>query len=174
MEQKKVATSQTVIIPCTKVNATTYKLNSFELNSIETDSGRNVFLTYKPTSGKPNRFGVKSIGAKTFTTSSLINLDQYEASIRKRDTESADVENYVYKSNSPGFYAISPWLTTTQINGFLITEYNGQSDMRIGPGLEGGGTFTCDVVLENETTKSFTFDFGVKSESSGWSGMLGT
>lgn len=174
-ETKTVATSQTVIIPCTKVNDTTYKLNSFELNSIGSENDRNVFLTYKPTSGLPTRFGVKSIGEKNFTTSSLINLDQYEKSIRKRETENADVENYVYKSNSPGFYAISPWLETTQIKGFLITEYNGQSDMRIGPRLEGGGTFTCKVELgKNETTKDFTFDFGVKSESSGWSGMLGT
>ena len=139
-----------------------------------------MFLTYNPILDKPNRFGVKSIDEKNFATSSLVNLNHYEKSIRKRETDTADVENVVYLSSSQGFYPISPWLSETQINGLMVTEYNGQSDIRMGPGLEGGMAFTCDIELEGEitpsTTKSIEITFGVNPESdpSNWSGLIGT
>ena len=159
-ETKNVATSDSVVVSKDFVNGL------FDVNSIGEGEERLVFLTRKMQPNLPSRFAVKEQPvAFNLDTSQLINLKAYERSIRRRDSEGADVANHVYLNTSPGFYEISPWLTDGRLKGYLIGLYNGSEERRIGPWLEDGATFTCEVSWDDDDVPSeaeFTFPFGVK------------
>ena len=142
----------------------------FQMRSIGSGTDKQVFLTYNklpdpqdPTKELPSRFEVKSCTDIVFDKSELVNLYDYERSIRVKDTDDPHVKNYVYDSASPGYYDVSPWLDRTQIKGKLIWEYNGYSDIEVGPNLEIGGEFVLPefkVVPGSSETKSITKAFG--------------
>ena len=134
-----------------------------------TGEDRNVFLCYKQRSGKPSRFHVQNVSGHTFDTTKLVNIALYERSIRNKASDNANVLNYVYLTTSPGFYPVSPWLvkdgSNSEIKGFLITEYNGREERRLGTGLKDGEVFSQSFSwLSNDTpktTETVRIKFGV-------------
>ena len=134
-----------------------------------TGEDRNVFLCYNQRSGKPSRFHVQNVAEHTFNTTNIVNIALYERSIRNKASDNANVLNYVYLTTSPGFYPISPWLvregSDSLIKGFLITEYNGREERRLGTGLKDGEVFSQSFSwLSNDTpktTETVRIKFGV-------------
>lgn len=110
-ESKKVATSTVVLVEQAKYIGS--EPGKFTLHSIGTGDSRKVFLTYNGRPNLPNRFEVKPPSQKDIATSSIVNLSQYEKSIRQKDTENANVSNLVYSPSSNGFYEVGSWLTST-------------------------------------------------------------
>lgn len=116
------------------------------MKALGSGEDRDVFLCYNPRSGKPSRFHVQNYNTThTFDTTKLVNIALYEGSIRNKDTDNPNVLNYVYLTTSPGFYPVGNWLVRdgshSEIKGFLITEYNGREERRLGPGLKDGEVF---------------------------------
>ena len=158
LENLKVASSNRVVV--TKAAL----LEKFALNSMGSGTDKQVFLTYKGTTGMPNRFVAMNTIPIEFNTASMVNLRMYERQIRSVATDAPHVRNFVYKSDSPGFYAVSPWLTSTKIFGRLIQEYNGHTDVNVGPYLDAYGKFslTREIPGTLPTSIESEFYFGPK------------
>ena len=155
-----VATSTNVIVTKEYVNG------KFALNKL---NGGLVFLTYKGTTGLPNRFSVRASSPKKFVTTDIINLANYEKSIRKTSTDEAALDNLVYLSTSKGFYGpIDEWLKQDSSNGNkwtifgqLIWEYNGYRKVNIGPNLDMSGGFTIKKQVDASITEfEESFNYG--------------
>ena len=184
-EYKHVATSETVVVP------KTYITEKFTLHHMGSEEDRMVFLSYRPSGA--NRFYARNTTPKDFDTRTLNNLKLYEESIREVDSSDTNVRNYVYMKDTNGFYPVGNWLVLSgsgsnvhsEIKGELITEYNGQQETRIGPGLAPGEKFTCELEWESQDSSgnpvaaapmTFDFVFGVtaSTEPTSWNGLIGT
>jgi hypothetical protein len=138
----KVATSTNVLLRTSDV------IDKFTLRSIGSNDSKQLFLTYNGTAGLPNRFAVRSSDDFSIVTSNLVNLGEYERSIRVEDTDEAHIKNFVYKNTSPGFYPVENWLTSGQINGKLIWMYNGYNDIDVGQYIDPDRYFTIERTFD--------------------------
>ena len=129
-EYLKVATSENVVL--TKKQVT----DKFTLHSVGYGDDKQLFLTYNKDPRLPSRFDVEGVVDFNIDVSSIVNLKEYERSIRAVNSDEAHIKNYVYKYGEPGFYTISPWLTTTNINGKLVKTYDGYRDIELGRTLD--------------------------------------
>lgn len=156
MEVKNVAASTKVIVSQEDL------LSKFSISSLGSGAKKMVFLKYNVVPGKPNRFIAKDTQTLNLIVDELVNLDLYERKIRRKLTDLADVQNFVYKSSSPGFYPVGNWLKQNTgvsgnpwtIFGRHILEYNGYNDLNTGPNLDVYGKFTHKVEIPSETPPS--------------------
>ena len=156
-EYRKVATSHNVVL--TKDQVT----DKFTLHSMGSGDDKRLFLTYNKNSLYPSRFEVEGVVDFNKDVLDIVNLNEYERSIRAVDSNEAHVKNYVYKNGEPGFYTIGTWLTTTQIKGKLVKTYDGYSDLEFGRMLDPENKFEYRFEMEDEptsTTVEIDFDFG--------------
>ena len=151
----KVATSDNVVLTNNQVT------DKFTLHSMGSGNGKQLFLTYNKNPLYPSRFEVEGVSDFNIDASNIVNLNEYERSIRAVDSDEAHVKNYVYKNGEPGFYTISPWLTTTGINGKLVKTYDGYSDLEFGRMLDPEHKFEYRFEKEDEpTSTTVEVDFG--------------
>ena len=151
----KVATSDNVVLTNNQVT------DKFTLHSMGSGDDKQLFLTYNKNPLYPSRFDVEGVSDFNIDASNIVNLNEYERSIRAVDSDEAHVKNYVYKYGEPGFYTISPWLTTTGINGKLVKTYDGYSDLEFGRMLDPEHKFEYRFEKENEpTSTTVEVDFG--------------
>lgn len=105
-DTKKVATSERVIFSKNDV------LEMFRMNSMGSGLTKKLFLTYivqtDPDTGEPlpSRFHVKSSDKMKIVTDEIVNIEEYERSLKKDNTEEPSAMNYVYKSSSPGLCSV--------------------------------------------------------------------
>lgn len=141
--------------------------NKFTLHSIGNgvNGDKQVFLSYKRSSGLPSRFHVRSTSELNLPTGTLVNLGEYERSIRSDNTDQPHANNFVYKSTSPGFYPVGNWLNGTQIKGRLIWTYSGSYEKDSGRFL-GSEDFKWEKVFdpteisETPVSETVTLAFG--------------
>lgn len=151
-DTKKVAWSDRVLFTKDDV------LRLFELNSLGSGETKKLFLTYKAQSDLPCRFHVKASDKFDIPTDELVNIEEYERKLRKESTDHASAVNFVYKSTSPGFHPVAPWLELDDgkatMHGILIQEFNGYSEDGYGPLLDVGGKFSVTVDIEDDPPES--------------------
>ena len=145
-EYLKVATSENVVL--TKKQVT----DKFTLHSVGSGDDKQLFLTYNKDPRLPSRFDVEGVVDFNIDVSSIVNLKEYERSIRAVNSDEANIKNYVYKYGEPGFYTISPWLTTTKINGKLVKTYDGYRDIELGRTLDNEHKFEYRFEMVDDTT----------------------
>ena len=133
--------------------------NNLTINRIGEGNDKCLFLTHSSASGLPNRYDVRSVDSMTISTNSIVNLEEYERSIRLDNSSDAidfgSAKNLVYKATSPGFCEVfgptgEKWLKRTgsgtsaspydaSLMAVKIRDYRGFEQLKIGTGLKDGG-----------------------------------
>lgn len=80
----KVATSEYKL-----VDNSYFASNNLTINRIGEGNDKYLFLTHRSASGLPNRYDVRSVDSMAISTNSIVNLEEYERSIRLDNSQDA-------------------------------------------------------------------------------------